>query len=235
MGILSLDAHHSQVRYGAVSGATLTWTLLANTWVLPLQGLLVAMWLCGQLAGLQRRRSSPRSPEAPQSSGLRHGSTSRPSRRRPPATTRPSAWSRAGRAHPAPPLHPLLPAQRSPSSSSALRVEQRPGPAGCRCSGCSAPSLHGVLLRRRRGTRAAYDRFNTTLKWWPWVMAGTLMALAPFRHGAGQAALGPCRRVLLLPVPLLLRLRPVPSDVVRLEGRCREDRGDVLSHEGRVP
>jgi uncharacterized membrane protein len=25
-----------------------------------------------------------------------------------------------------------------------------------------------------------YDRFNTTLKWWPWVMAGTLMTLAPF-------------------------------------------------------
>ena len=24
-----------------------------------------------------------------------------------------------------------------------------------------------------------YDRFNTTLKWWPWVMAGTLMTLAP--------------------------------------------------------
>jgi uncharacterized membrane protein len=24
-----------------------------------------------------------------------------------------------------------------------------------------------------------FDRFNTTLKWWPWVMAGTLMTLAP--------------------------------------------------------
>ena len=25
-----------------------------------------------------------------------------------------------------------------------------------------------------------YDRFNTTLKWWPWVAAGTLMTLGPF-------------------------------------------------------
>src|ERR1019366_7974751 len=34
-----------QLRYAALAGCTLTWTLLANTWVLPLQGLAVAAWL----------------------------------------------------------------------------------------------------------------------------------------------------------------------------------------------
>ena len=33
---------HAPDRYAVIAGSTLTWTLLANTWVLPLQGLAVA-------------------------------------------------------------------------------------------------------------------------------------------------------------------------------------------------
>ncbi len=43
-----------QRRYAAMVGATLTWTLLANPWVLPLQGMAVAAWLAASLREWRR-------------------------------------------------------------------------------------------------------------------------------------------------------------------------------------
>ena len=43
-----------QKRYAVILGATLTWTLLSNTWVLPLQGLFVVAWLAANLRDARR-------------------------------------------------------------------------------------------------------------------------------------------------------------------------------------
>ena len=71
-------------------GCTLTWTLLANTWVLPLQGLAILLWLAvnwRDWSGWCRPSRAAR-----QSSGLQPGFTFRPSRPRRQVTTRLSAW-----------------------------------------------------------------------------------------------------------------------------------------------
>jgi uncharacterized membrane protein len=70
-----------------------------------------------------------------------------------------------------------------------------------------------------------YDRFNTSLKWWPWVAAGTLMSLGPFvleqarrrwvRVGATLVCLYPC----LYPIDLWPNLFRGPTGSIgRLEG-----------------
>jgi hypothetical protein len=80
-----------------------------------------------------------------------------------------------------------------------------------------------------------YDRFNTTLKWWPWVMAGTLMTLAPVvleqarRRWVRIAAIVFC----LYPCCYVYDLwEPMWNGPEGLDG---QDRGDLLPDEGRVP
>ncbi len=174
MGML-LWTRTRQLRYATISGATLTWTLLANTWVLPLQGLLVVLWLGVNWRDLRRL--------APAVAG---GA----------AVVWLAAWV-------------YLSAFTAAASGydTAVRlvpwVEHTPPLLFVLLF---LPTIAFIILGfvsgNLQGRRLAllwlvllvfteffyvddeysghYDRFNTTLKWWPWVMAGTLMTLAPF-------------------------------------------------------
>jgi hypothetical protein len=161
-------------RYAAMAGCTLTWTLLANTWVLPLQGLAVAMWL---------------------------GVNWRDWRRLVPAVATGAAlvWLAAW---------VYLSAFTAAASGydTAVRlvpwVEHTPpllfvlfflptiafivlGFVSGNAQGRRLAMLWLLLLLFTEffyvddEYSGHFDRFNTTLKWWPWVMAGTLMTLAP--------------------------------------------------------
>jgi hypothetical protein len=173
MGML-LWTRTRQLRYACISGATLTWTLLANTWVLPLQGLLLALWLA--VNWREWRRLVP---------AVAGGA----------AIVWLAAWV-------------YLSAFTSAASGydTAVRlvpwVEHTPPLLFVLLF---LPTVAFILLGfasgNAQGRRLAllwlglllfteffyvddeysghYDRFNTTLKWWPWVMAGTLMTLAP--------------------------------------------------------
>ena len=215
-------------RYAAMAGCTLTWTLLANTWVLPLQGLAVAMWL---------------------------GVNWRDWRRLVPAVATGAAlvWLAAW---------VYLSAFTAAASGydTAVRlvpwVEHTPpllfvlfflptiafivlGFVSGNAQGRRLAMLWLLLLLFTEffyvddEYSGHFDRFNTTLKWWPWVMAGTLMTLAPVVLEPPQV--GARRRIRLLPLSLLLRVRPVEADVDRAEGLDGQDRGHELPHPGRVP
>jgi uncharacterized membrane protein len=163
-----------QARYPAIAGATLTWTLLANTWVLPLQGLAVFVWLAIQWRDW--RRLIP---------AVALGA----------AVVWLAAW-----------VYLAAFTQAAAGYNTAVRLvpwnEHTPPllfllfflPTICFI-------ILGFVSGTHRGRLLAlvwlgmllfsefffvddeytghFDRFNTTLKWWPWVMAGTLMTLAP--------------------------------------------------------
>jgi uncharacterized membrane protein len=173
MGML-LWTRSRQYRYAAVAGCTLTWTLLANTWVLPLQALAVLLWL---------------------------GINWRDWRRLVPAVAAGAAiiWLAAW---------VYLSAFTAAASGydTAVRlvpwIEHTPPLLFVLFF---LPTIAYIVLGFLSGNPQArrlallwlllllfteffyvddeysghYDRFNTTLKWWPWVMAGTLMTLAP--------------------------------------------------------
>jgi uncharacterized membrane protein len=174
MGML-LWTRSRQYRYAAMAGCTLTWTLLANTWVLPLQALAIFLWL---------------------------GVNWRDWRRLVPAVAAGAAivWLAAW---------VYLSAFTSAASGydTAVRmvpwIEHTPPLLFVLFF---LPTIAFIFLGfvsgSAQGRRLAvlwlflllfteffyvddeysghFDRFNTTLKWWPWVMAGTLMTLAPF-------------------------------------------------------
>ena len=173
MGML-LWTRHQQSRYAAVVGATLTWTLLANTWVLPLQGLAVVLWLAMNFRAW-------RSLVPAVAAGA--------------ALVWLAAWV-------------YLSAFTSSASGydTAVRLvpwDEHTPPllfllfllptVAFICLGYVSGSATGRRLAILWVTlllfteffyvddeySGLYDRFNTTLKWWPWVMAGTLMTLAP--------------------------------------------------------
>jgi hypothetical protein len=163
-----------QARFPAVAGATLTWTLLANTWVLPLQGLAVFAWLA--IHWRDWRRLVPAVAAGAAAVWL-------------------AAWV-------------YLSAFTSAAAgyNTAVRmvpwVEHTPPILFVLFF---LPTIAFIVLGFASGTNRGrmlalvwlafllfsefffvddeytghYDRFNTTLKWWPWVMAGTLMTLAP--------------------------------------------------------
>ena len=164
-----------QMRYAAIAGSTLTWTLLANTWVLPLQALLVVAWM---------------------------GVNWRDWRRLVPAVAGGAAvvWLATW---------VYLSAFTSAASGYGTAVRLVPWTEhtppvlfGLFFLPTIAFIVLGLVSGSPQGRRLAvfwlwvlmftefffvddeysghYDRFNTTLKWWPWVMAGTLMTLAPF-------------------------------------------------------
>jgi len=162
------------MRYPAIAGCTLTWTLLANTWVLPLQALLVAAFLAVNWREL--RRLVPAVVVGAAVVWLA-------------AWVYLSAFTAAASGYDtAVKLVPWV--ERTPPLLFVLFF---------------LPTIAFILLGFVSGNAQArrlavlwlflllfteffyvddeytghYDRFNTTLKWWPWVMAGTLMTLAP--------------------------------------------------------
>ncbi len=174
MGML-LWTRTRQLRYAAITGATLTWTLLANTWVLPLQGLAIMLWLA--VNWRDWRRLLP---------AVGGGA----------AVVWLAAWV-------------YLSAFTAAASGydTAVRlvpwVEHTPPllfilfflpTIAFIVLGFVSGSVQGRRLALLWLTlllfteffyvddeySGHFDRFNTTLKWWPWVMAGTLMTLAPF-------------------------------------------------------
>ncbi len=161
-------------RYAAFAGATLTWTLLANTWVLPLQAVGVLAWLTVNFRDWRRLLPAVAGGAAAvwllawvylsvfTSSASGYG-----------ATIRLVPW----REH-TPPLLLLL----FMLPTIALIV------LGF-CSGSAQGRRLAVLWTALLVFTeyvyvddiysGVYERFNTTLKWWPWVAAGTLMTLGP--------------------------------------------------------
>jgi hypothetical protein len=163
-----------QRRYAVIVGCTLTWTVLANTWALPLQAIGIAAWLVFSLKDWRLLIPSVIAGgtavwllawvylSAFTASAAGYG-----------AVLRMVPW----REH----TPPLL-----------LLIFMLP---------TIALILLGLFSGRVEGRRLAmlwfsflifteyfyvddvytgiYDRFNTTLKWWPWVAAGTLMTLGP--------------------------------------------------------
>jgi hypothetical protein len=163
-----------QLRYPAIAGCTLTWTLLANTWVLPLQGLAVCAWLLGNWKDW--RRLVPAVAAGAGAIWL-------------------AAWvylaaftaSAAGynvglRLVPwnehTPPLLFLLFLLPTIAISVLGFVSGNPQ---IRRVGLLwiVFILFSEFFYVKDEYSGMYERFNTTLKWWPWVTAGTLMTLAP--------------------------------------------------------
>jgi uncharacterized membrane protein len=174
MGML-LWTRTRQLRYAAISGATLTWTLLANTWVLPLQGLLILLWLTVNWRDWRRLV-----PAVAGGAGVVwlaawvYLSA---------FTSAASGYDTAVRLVPwvehTPPLLFLL--FFLPTVAFIVL-----GFASGSAQGRRLALLWLALLLFTEffyvddEYSGHFDRFNTTLKWWPWVMAGTLMTLAPF-------------------------------------------------------
>ena len=173
MGIILWSRTH-QRRYAFIVGCTLTWTLLADTWVLPLAGIGVGAWL---LASYRDWRQTV--------TGVAGGA----------AFVWLLAWvylsaftaSAAGyntaiRLVPSnehtPPLLLLL--FMLPTVALILLSMVSGGFRGLQLG----VLWLGILLFTEYFFvddiyTGMYDRFNTTLKWWPWVSAGALMTLGP--------------------------------------------------------
>ncbi len=178
MGLCAMSAllwsRLRQRRYAVIAGCTLTWTVLANTWALPLQALGIAAWLLASHREWRRLVPSVAAGAAGvwlaawvylsafTASAAGYG-----------AALRMVPWSEH--------TPPLL-----------LLIFMLP---------TAALIALGLLSGSTQGRRLAllwltfllfseyfyvddvysgiYDRFNTTLKWWPWIAAGTLMTLGP--------------------------------------------------------
>ena len=161
-------------RYAVFVGCTLTWTLLANTWVLPLQALGIVAWLAFNLRDWRKLVPSVAGGAAlVWMLAWVYLSAFTASAAGYAAVFRPVPWKE----HTAPLLFLIF---MFPTMGLILL---------------------GFLSGNMRGVRLAllwltflmfseyfyvddvysgmYDRFNTTLKWWPWVAAGTLMTLGP--------------------------------------------------------
>jgi hypothetical protein len=172
---MHLWSRHRRVRYAVVIGCTLTWTLLSNTWVLPLQGILIVAWLVMNARDL--RRLLP---------GVAGGA----------ALVWLAAWA-------------YLAAFTASAEGYGTAIRMVPWTEhtppllfGLFMLPTIALIALGLASGSPQGRRLGlvwltllvfseyffvddvysgmYDRFNTTLKWWPWVTAGTLMTLGPF-------------------------------------------------------
>ncbi len=162
------------LRYAVIAGSTLTWTLLANTWVLPLQGLAVGLWIAANWR--EWRRLVPAVAAGAAAVWL-------------------AAWvylsaftaSAAGynvglrmvQAHEhTPPL--LFVLFMLPTVALILLGFVSGSPQGRKLA---LLWLFFLLFSEffyvKDEYSGMYERFNTTLKWWPWVTAGALMTLGP--------------------------------------------------------
>jgi hypothetical protein len=164
-----------QRRYAVMAGCTLTWTVLANTWVLPLQAIGIAAWLLADFRDWRRLVPSVTAGAAAiWLAAWVYLSAFTASVAGYDAVLRMVPW----REH-TPPLMLLL--FMLPTIALILL-------------GLASGSVQGRRLGLLWLTfllfseyfyvddvySGIYDRFNTTLKWWPWVAAGTLMTLGPF-------------------------------------------------------
>jgi uncharacterized membrane protein len=170
-----LWARTRQARYAAIAGSTLTWTLLANTWVLPLQGLVIVAWLAVNWRDWRRLVPAVAAGAAIVWLAAWVYLSA--------FTAAASGYNTAVRLVPwgehTPPL--LFGLFFLPTIAFILLGFVSGSPQGRRLA-----MLWLMLLVFTEffyvddEYTGHYDRFNTTLKWWPWVMAGTLMTLAPF-------------------------------------------------------
>jgi uncharacterized membrane protein len=164
-----------QRRYAVIAGCTLTWTVLANTWALPLQAIGIAAWLLANLRDWRHLVSSVAAGAAAiWLSAWVYLSAFTASAAGYDAALRMVPWKEH-----TPPL--LLLIFMLPTIALIL-----------------LGLLSGSVQGRRLGLlwlmfllfseyvyvddvySGIYERFNTTLKWWPWIAAGTLMTLGPF-------------------------------------------------------
>jgi hypothetical protein len=162
------------MRYAALAGCTLTWTLLANTWVLPLQGLGVAAWLAANWRDW--RRLVPAVAGGAAAVWLAAWVYLA-------AFTSTAAGYNVG-------LRMVLPGEHTPpilfvlfmlpTIALALLGVASGSPQGRRLGVLwLAFLLFSEFFYVKDEYSGLYERFNTTLKWWPWVSAGALMTLGP--------------------------------------------------------
>ncbi len=162
------------LRYPVIAGATLTWTLLANTWVLPLQGLAVASWLA--LNYRDARRLVPA--VAAGAAGVWMLAWVYISQ----FTASAAGYNVALKLVPwnehTPPI--LFGLFFLPTLALMTLGFFSGAPQGRRLAllwlGFLVFSEYFYVKDIYSGM---YDRFNTTLKWWPWISAGALMTLGP--------------------------------------------------------
>ena len=164
-----------QRRYAVIAGGTLTWTLLANPWVLPLQGIGILAWLAANRRDWRRLVPSVVAGAAlvwlaawvylsvftATAAGYN-------------TSVRMVAWN----AH-TPPLEFIL--FMLPSIGLALLALVSGTSQGPRLGLLwLAFLLFSEFFYVKDIYSGVFERFNTTLKWWPWVAAGALMTLGPF-------------------------------------------------------
>ncbi|HEY5079748.1 MAG TPA: DUF2298 domain-containing protein [Opitutaceae bacterium] len=164
-----------QLRYPVIAGCTLTWTLLSDTWVLPLMAIGIGGWLLACHRDWRRLVPSIAAGAAAvwlaawvylsafTASAAGYG-----------AALRFVPW----RLH-TPPLLWIL------FMLPTLALIGLAAVSGTR-RGLHLAMLWLTLLLFTEYFyvddiySGVYERFNTTLKWWPWVSAGALMTLGPF-------------------------------------------------------
>jgi len=163
-----------QRRYAVVAGGTLTWTLLANPWVLPLQAIGVLAWLLASHRDWRRLVPSVLAGAAiiwlaawvyltvfTTSAAGYHTSF------------RMVAW----RQH-TPPLEFLL--FMLPTIGLTTLALASGTAQGVRLGMLWLLFLVFTEFFYVKDIYSGeFERFNTTLKWWPWVAAGALMTLGP--------------------------------------------------------
>ncbi len=163
-----------QLRYAVVAGATLTWTLLSNPWVLPLQGMGVLAWLAANHRDWRRLVPS-----------VAAGA----------AVIWMAAWVylsvfTASAAGYETSLRMVSRAQHTPPLEFLLFMLPTIGLVALGLASGTAQGIRlGLLwltflmfsefLYVKDIYSGEFARFNTTLKWWPWVAAGALMTLGP--------------------------------------------------------
>ncbi|MFY9926178.1 MAG: hypothetical protein WAK51_16990 [Opitutaceae bacterium] len=170
-----LWARTRQYRYAAIAGCTLTWTLLANTWVLPLQAIGIGAWLAFNWRDARRLVPAVMAGAATiwlltwvylsvfTASASGYG-----------AAMRMVPWKEH-----TPPLLFLL--FLLPTIALCLLGLVSGSPQGRRLGlFWSFLLIFTEYFYVDDIYSGMYDRFNTTLKWWPWVAAGALMTLGPF-------------------------------------------------------
>jgi hypothetical protein len=162
-------------RYAVIAGCTITWTVLANTWALPLQVMGLSAWLLLSLRDWKELLPSVAAGAAAvwllawvyladfTASAAGYN-----------AVFRMVPWNEH-----TPPL--LLLIFILPTVALILLGLASGSGEGRRLGMLWLAFLLFTEYFYIDDIYAGiYDRFNTTLKWWPWVAAGTLMTLGPF-------------------------------------------------------
>jgi len=161
-------------RYAVIAGSTLTWTLLANPWVLPLQGIGVLAWLAANYRDWRRLVPSVVAGAAAiWMAAWVYLSVFTASAAGYNTSLRLVAWSQH-----TPPLEFLI--FMLPTIGLIILALASGAGQGRRLGFLWLTLLmFSEYFYVKDIYGGVYERFNTTLKWWPWVAAGTLMTLGP--------------------------------------------------------